>query len=205
MSAVGDRFFPGFQNSALVPTGVQGLVRTKRRIGPMVADVTVEEQHNDDMVITQHPVEKTADITDHAYPLPPTVVIHVGYSQSGSGYGGAFGDTPYQGDPVPLQTIYEQYLALQKGRELLEVQTGKRLYKDMLIRTIVVVTDPDTENALFLTVHLQNANLVSTQTVEVPSNSVQKNPQLTGNTVRAGTKSATTPPANYNSNGLAGQ
>ena len=151
--------------------------------------------------ITQHPVEKTADITDHAYPLPPRLVVRVGFSPSGSGEGGAFGANPYQGDPVPLQTIYDQYLEMKDARTLMEVQTGKRLYDDMLIRSIVLVTDPDTENALFLTISLQHISLVDTQTVEVPQNSVQKQPQVTGNQLKAGTKSATPNPSSYNPNG----
>lgn len=177
-----------------------GTIRPKRNIGGLVADVTVEEVHGDEMAITQHPVEKTADITDHAYPLPVTLQVRIGYSPSGSGQGGGapFGQIPGAQDPVPLQTIYDQYLALQKGRELLEVQTGKRLYENMLIKTITLVTDRDSENALFLTINLQEIILVETQTVTVPQNNKQANPAKTGNTLNGGTKNAIPNPPNYN-------
>lgn len=177
----------------------QGTIRPMRNIGGMVADVTIEEVHNDEMAITQHPVEKTADITDHAYPLPARLQVRVGYSPSGSSGGGSpFGEVPGQGDPVPLQTIYDQFLAMKDGRELLEVQTGKRLYENMLIKLISLVTDKDTENALFLTLDLQQINLVETQTVTVPQNNVQANPAKTGNTLNGGTKNATPNPPSYN-------
>jgi hypothetical protein len=183
--------FSGFQNNSLVPTNsAQGVIKPKRNIGGIVADVTVEESHYDEVVITQHPVEKTADITDHAYPLPPTLTVRIGYSPSGSSAGGAFGQDPYQGDPVPLQTVYDKYIALKDARTLMEVQTGKRLYEDMLIRSVALVTDADTENALFLTINLQHVMLVDTQTVQVPSNSVQAQPKKTANTLDAGTKQA---------------
>lgn len=173
-----------------------GIIKPKRNIGGLFADVTVEEVHNDELAITQHPVEKTADITDHAYPLPVRLQVRIGYSPSGSGIGGS---VPTPEDPVPLQTIYEQYLAMQKGRELLEVQTGKRLYENMLIRTIALTTDKDTENALFLTLDLQEIILVETQTVTVPQNNVQKNPAKTGNTLNGGTKNLLFNPPTYNS------
>lgn len=175
-----------------------GIISPKRNIGGLMADVTVEEVGNDEMAITQHPVERTADITDHAYPLPVQLQVRIGYSPSGAGADQGGDD---QGDPVPLQTIYDQYLALQKGRELLEVQTGKRLYENMLIRTISLTTDKDTENALFLTLNLQEVILVDTQTVTVPQNNVQANPQKTANTLNGGTKNAAPNPPNFNAAG----
>lgn len=181
---------------------VQGTIKPKRNIGGIVADCTVEETHNDEVAITQHPVEKTADINDHAFPLAPTLVVRIGFSPAGSGQGGAFGDIPNIGDPVPLQTIYDKFLAMKDGRVLMEVQTGKRHYDDMLIRNLALVTDADTENALFLTVGLQHINLVETQTVTVPQNSVQKTPQVTGNKLQAGVKAAQPNPPNYNPSSL---
>lgn len=178
-----------------------GVIRPKRNIGGLVADITVEEVHNDEMAITQHPVERTADITDHAYPLPVSLTVRIGYSIGGSSAGGQVQDG---GDPVPLQTIYDAYLALQKGRELLEVQTGKRLYENMLIKTLALTTDKDTENALFLTIGLQEIILVDTQTVTVPQNNVQANPKSTANTLNSGTKNLHPNPPSYNSGGGSG-
>lgn len=184
--------------------GQPGTIKAKRNIGGLVANVVVEEVSTDQLAITQHPVEKTADITDHAYPLPPILRVRLGYSPSGSGSAGANGDIPNAGDPVPLQSTYQQYLDMQSNRELLEVQTGKRLYEDMLIRTITMVTDVDTENALLLELELQHVILVDTQTVQVPQNSVQKAPQDTGNQLSGGTKSAVPSPSTYNDRGATG-
>lgn len=177
--------------------GEYGLITPQRSIGGITADVTIEEVSNDEVAITQHPVEKTADITDHAYPLPARLQVRVGFSPSGSAAGG---DIASPDDPVPLQTIYDEYLAMKDSRELLKVYTGKRVYQNMLIKAITLVTDRDTENALFLTIDLQEVILVETQTVSVPSNNVQKQPKKTANTLNAGTKAATPNPTTYNFN-----
>lgn len=167
--------------------GETGIIIPKRSIGGVIANVTVEEVGNDAVEITQHPVEKTAAITDHAYPLPARLQVTVGWSPSGSGGGGAIPDA---GDPSPLQSIYDQFLAMKDARDPIEVQTGKRLYKDMLIKAITLVTNVDTENALFLTMELQQLLFAQTQTVTVPPNNVQQQPQKTANTLNAGTKNA---------------
>ncbi len=54
--------------------------------------------------------------------------------------------------------------ALQKSRRPINVSTGKRRYKNMLVRSIAVVTDSHSENILMATVSLQEVIIVSTQT-----------------------------------------
>lgn len=197
--------FAGFQpntgattfNGQLPETGI---IRPRRSIGGIVADITIEERGIDEVAVTRHPVEKSADISDHAYSLPPRLALRVAWSPSGSSAGGSpFGEIPDYGDPVPLQTIYDQLLAMKDAVQLIEVQTGKRLYEDMLITSIGLVTDADTENALFITLELEHIILVETQTVEVPANNVQAQPKKTANTLNAGTKSAKPNPPTYNS------
>ena len=41
-----------------------------RSIGTVIPDVVIEEAHRDELIITQHPVEKGATITDHAFARP---------------------------------------------------------------------------------------------------------------------------------------
>lgn len=189
-------------NTSLATVGQSGTIKPKRNIGGLVPNVTVEEEGTDELEVTRHPVQKTADISDHAFLLNPSLRVRIGYSPSGSNAAGANSDIQGAGDPVPLETIYQQYLDLQSNRELIEVQTGKRLYEDMLIKSLTLVTDKDTENALMLMVSLTHITLVDTQTVQVPSNSVQKSPQSTGNTLNGGTKNATPSPATFNANGI---
>lgn len=169
-----------------------GTIRPQRSIGGLTADITVEEVHDDDVTITRHPVEKTAAVTDHAYPEPVTLKVRIGYSPAGAGTDGQQTDG---GDPVSLQSIYEQYIELKNKRELLVVQTGKRLYENMLIRSISVTTNADTENVIFISLSLQELILVETQTVTVPSNTVQAQPKKTANTLNGGSKQCISPTA----------
>lgn len=69
--------------------------RSFRQIGPsyptdgslpvtIVANVTVEEKHQDDLEITEHPVEQGGAITDHAFKKPAEVTVRMAWSNSSS-------------------------------------------------------------------------------------------------------------------------
>lgn len=46
---------------------ITAIFRPHGNIGPITTHVTIEENHVDDLVITKHPVEQGATITDHAF------------------------------------------------------------------------------------------------------------------------------------------
>jgi hypothetical protein len=176
--------------SGLIPVGLSLLnALTDGLIGPIivrgrsidefVADVTIREDHEDELVVTENPVEQGADITDHSFKAPARLTVDVGYSNSSN---------QADGDPGYVQDIYSQFLALQASREPFDVITGKRQYENMLITMLHTVTDKDTENALFLTIRMKEVILVDTETVSVPPSQNQKNPQSTGATQSTGTQ-----------------
>jgi hypothetical protein len=66
------------------------------------------------------------------------------------------------------RTIYESFLALQSGRGLIDVYTGKRVYRNMLIKSLAVTTDKHSENALFVTATCREILFATTATVDVP-------------------------------------
>lgn len=53
--------------------------------------VTLEEIHRDEIVITEHPVEKGARIADHFYKQPAEVIIRCAWSNSQAPAGGLLG------------------------------------------------------------------------------------------------------------------
>ena len=63
---------------------------TQRAISSFTADVTISEEHVDELTITDHPVEEGAMISDHAFKNPMRVVITVGYSGSTNGKGDGY-------------------------------------------------------------------------------------------------------------------
>jgi len=158
------------------------IIVRQRNIGGFVADVTVREEHSDELVVTENPVEQGATITDHAFKVPARLKVDVGYSNS---------SVQSLGDPNYVQDIYAQFLALQASRQPLDVITGKRVYSSMLITNLRTVTDEATENALLLTVEMKEIILVDTQTVSVPSSAVQSTPSATGATQNLGTQQLT--------------
>lgn len=143
----------------------------------MVADVTVEELHEHNLVITRHPVEQGAQITDHAYKEPVYLRLYLGWSNS----------NPQAGFDLNYVTdIFEQLRNMQISRELVTVITGKATYPNLLIASIREVTDQKTEYALMIQMDLQEVILVDTTTTQLPQDR-QASPQDTSGTQRLGT------------------
>ena len=164
---------------SLIPAGVtvlaafvEGLISPvlflPRSIGGFVADVTVEEDHVDELSITEFPVEQGAAITDHAFKVPARCRILCGYSNSSLSSGG---------DPNYVRSVYDQFLQLQASREPFVIFTGKRIYQNMLIQRLHTKSDKDNEYVLMLDVECREIQLVQTQTTTVPPASSMKNPQ----------------------------
>lgn len=160
---------------------------TQRNIGGFTADVTIAEEHTDELTITEHPVEQGASISDHAYKSPMRVVIRVGYSNSSQGAGG---------DPGYVTAQYQNFLTLQATRQPFAIVTGKRRYSNMLVQSLAVTTDQTTENALLLTVTCREVIIVATQTATVPPADQHASPQKTAPVTSTGTVQPQPAPAN---------
>jgi hypothetical protein len=155
-------------------------------VNSLTPQVTVEERGMDRLRITDQPVEKGAAISDHAYKMPAELIIRGGFSFA---YGTPPGNiVPTITDSSLLSTLYQTLLALQDNRSLCNVQTGKRLYQNMLLELLVVETDQRSENVLEFEATFRQLLIAETQTVGVPSQpSVMKTPQLNQAPVNVGT------------------
>lgn len=160
---------------------ISPVIFRQRNIGGFIADVTIEETHDDALTITKNPVDQGAAVTDHAYSEPPTVIIKAGWSNSSAQAGG---------DPDFVNDTYQALLDLQATKQPFDIVTGKRSYSNMLLGRITVRTDKSSENVLMLQVAATNIILVSTQTVTVPDANMA-NPQATGNVTDRGTVNTT--------------
>lgn len=148
----------------------------KRRIALFAPDVAVEELHIDQMVITDHPVETGASISDHAFMLPPEVELRWGWSNSSSQ------------NQNWTQIIYRSLLFLQASRIPFFIVTGKRVYTDMMLRGLTVTTDPATENVLMVIASCKKVIIVDTKGQNAPSKDAQQQPQQTSPVENGGTK-----------------
>ncbi len=161
-------------------------IRPQRSIGGIVAQATIEERHHDELTITDHPVEMGANISDHAFLRPAEVTIRCGWSNSGgdslSGVlGGSTGDSY-------VRSIYQKLRELQGLREPFDLVTGKRSYKNMLLASLTITTDPRTENALMVTATCRQIIIVQTQAATMPPKDAQAKPGKTSVVVKQGFK-----------------
>jgi hypothetical protein len=137
--------------------------------------IVLEENAVDELRITDHPVEVGASVNDHAYKMASTIRIKAGWSPVGTT---VFIPNP-QADKAYLKTIYDALLSLQVNRIVVSLITGKRVYPNMLLETLGLVNDRDTENILLVTADFKEVIFATTQVVSVPPASVQQSPQIT--------------------------
>lgn len=149
---------------------------SRRSIGEFIGYVCLSEDGTDELEITQHPVQRGASITDHAYLKPFSVAIRFIYDANNG---------------KPLDELYQELRQLQNSREPFTIVTGKRVYKDMLFRALSVNTDVRTENVLSVSGDFQQVILVDVEQTNVPVRSKQKIPEKTDMTENKGDKKAT--------------
>ena len=175
------------------------LVAPERSIGGLVANATLEEIHSDDLEITEHPIDQGASVTDHAYMRPREVMVRFGFSNS-QGLGGAYSNAGLPTLPSVLSgsgasqvdETYQKLLAMQATRQLIKVFTARRKYSNMLIKSLKVTTNKETENALIVEAVFRQVILVSTQVATI-SAPVENQTQAKETSLQqdAGTKSLT--------------
>ena len=184
------------------------LVKPYRAIGSFVAQVVLEEIHQDTLEITDHPVDQGAVISDHAFKRPSELVVKCAWSNSPTVAGlidGVVGGlkTTISGAQSLLsgnsenqvRDIYDKLLKLQESRVPFDVFTGKRIYTNMLVQSLSVTTDKQSENSLMVTATLRQVLIVATQTLTVAAPaSRQTNPSATAPPINSGAKALTPAP-----------
>jgi hypothetical protein len=187
---VGQLALQGLSASGLMPA----MLRNTRRIGTIIPDVTIEEQHSDRLQVTQHPVARGSPISDHAFKLPATVVMRLGWTNAnpiGAGVQGFMeGGLAGLGSALlgtlteqRVKDIYNRLLTLQYDPQAaamggisvvpFTLTTGKRTYQNMVIVELGVRTDHTTEYSLMIECHMQEVFIVDTQTTTQPAQSDQ--------------------------------
>lgn len=146
------------------PTDV--LISPQRMMGGIIPDCVVEERGSDRLMITEHPVEQGATISDHAYKLPAEVTLRYAWSDS-SGMSEGY-----------AKATYDLVLNLQAARQPFQLVTGKRLYPQMLIASIDQSTDAATEYALMTTIVCKEIIIVTTKVTSIPAASSAQAPNV---------------------------
>jgi len=167
---------------------------TPKKIGAISIQVAIEETWEDEMQITEHPVERGAEISDHAFKRNPMVTMQCGWSNSdyaailgtaeGVFFGGSLPSSEY------IQLVYSQLLELQESAQPFSVMTSMRIYDSMLFKSLVVKRDPRTGNALMAQATLKAVRIVDTRATSLPARTDQAQPAKTAETQNTGVKAA---------------
>lgn len=157
-------------------------IRPKRLIGEIAVQVVVNEQTTDTLTVTRQPVQQGASIADHAY-MEPTSFAHTIYFAA-SGFENLFSSSS-----DALAQAYKQLLTLQSQAIPFDIVTPKRIYHDMVMTTLTMTTDKNTENCLAIHATYQQIIIVPVLATTVPRSN-QKNPGSNGATQNGGNKSA---------------
>jgi hypothetical protein len=135
-----------------------------RSVGGLVFDATFEEKHTSELEVTDNPVETGVVVSDHAYMKPYKLTISAGVSDAQL--------HPRVGDQFQgasrSKTAYDLLLKLQAAAEPFDVQTGLKLYNNMICTSIRVSQDKETSQVLSFEADFRSVLVVTTQTVKYP-------------------------------------
>lgn len=168
-------------------------IQRQRKIGTIIPDVIIEENHADRLQVTQHPVAQGSPIADHAFKLPKTLTMRAGWSNTGA-------------LPTKIVDIYKSLVALQgtdtKPPEVITISTGKRDYKNMVLTELTVRTSTETEHALIVEAQFTEVIRVALRSTTQPKTSDLENAPATAaptDTPPAQAQPVPSPPASPNS------
>jgi hypothetical protein len=140
------------------------------RIGDMLVDAAIREEHSFEADVSEHPVEKGANITDHVRARPPMLVIE-----------GIVSDTPLADDVIAARPVGETPSTEARARlfdiwhagEPVEVETTVAVYSNMIMQSFVITEDAETGEACGFRATFKQIRIVtnkrSTLRVAVPN------------------------------------
>lgn len=130
------------------------------KIGSITLDACTAEEHSSEVELTDHPVEKGADISDHRRPKPKTLKLT-----------GIVSNTPLEYlslNNKRAENAWDALNELQAGEELITVVTTLQNYDDMVITRISVPRDAARGNVIEVTIELRELIQVASETVAAP-------------------------------------
>lgn len=177
---------------AISSSALRYLVPSQSTIGGIAVQTTIEEEYDDELDITDNPVQVGSDLTDHSFKRPMECVLRCGWSNSSldaiaSAVAGVFSGGSMSASSY-VAGVYAQLLQLQESRQPLRVSTGLRNYNNMLIRALRVRRDQETSQVLMVEASLKQVIIADTSSATLPPIGNQANPASTAQAVNAGSK-----------------
>lgn len=160
-----------------------GKTPVNRNIAGYTFDAVLTEEHTSELEVTDSPVETGESISDHAYMKPKKLRIVGGVSDAVLNPVQTIMNNLFGSGKSRSITAYEVLLELQESREPFNVQTGMKLYENMVITSLRVSQDKDTAKVGIFECDLREVIIVDTKTVTYsPSKTKAKQAQPTQKT-----------------------
>lgn len=142
----------------------------------LIADATTSEEHDDTARVSSHPVEASQNggtmITDHVEIMPRRVRMACVWT-----------NTPLNEKQAAIdraQRAYDQLQAWHRGRRLVTVTTGVKVYQNMVLTSLKFPRDARTGQSVRLLLEFEEVVLVSSAEVAVPAEAISEDVRDSG-------------------------
>lgn len=171
-----------------IPNPFEQVTITHRNMGGLTFDAVLRESHTTEIAVTDNPIENGVSITDHSYKKPDSISIEF-----------AVTNTPTRAVAVEygvggdrIRRAYDKIRELMLTREPFDVQTGLRLYSNMICTRISVDQDARTANVLKCRAELREVVFANTQAVTYPERKAGAPRNQASKTSKGGAKQGAT-------------
>jgi len=187
--------------------GVQRLWILGEGVDPFDFDSVVSEDHTSRLEICENPVETGVLMSDHVFMRPRELVIQAVVTNTPLEMRTPDHDkvTELNTDKAWLipadstdsetraQRAFGLLLALQESGNPFNIQTGLKLYEDMLVKELTTTTDANTEGGLVFRATVREVQFTSTETITYPPRADKKTTIDASKKTTSGEKQATPP------------
>lgn len=154
--------------------------KSPNSFGSIVVDACMTENHQLDSEVTDHPVERGADVTDHVRPKPAVVTLDCVISNTPvdvtqrarvlQASGVTFESTAVDqstGVAGYAEQAYKTLLALREAGDYLTVVTQLATYENMVIQSLSIPVSIATGDAMRFSVTFKEVRVVENKTTQV--------------------------------------
>lgn len=142
--------------------------------GVLKLDACLSQQHGRSADITRHKVETGAEVTDHIRPGAYTLSVNgiIAYAPPRDVLAVALG--AFTGDANRHVKAFERLQAAIDRSELVTVDTGLRVYKNMAIKSLDSPREVKTGYDFVFTLQLEEVRFVGAATIKIPASALGK-------------------------------
>lgn len=153
----------GYRPRQWGPVGMQELVYCKTNIGGLFFDAVLGVETEHAAVITSHPVQSGANMSDHMYLEPVKISMEIGMSDAMA----SMVRGQWTGAYTKSVSAYRKLCELQQSRAPFSVLTRLNRYDNMVIQSITVHDDVRTLYGLRASIALQQILVATVATEKV--------------------------------------